>query len=167
MEAIHDGAAMRKCLFFGILLISACAQPVFEAPDGAMALTPADAMADPQRAKDRRVIWGGRVVASRNLAHSTELVVLGLPLSRSQRPQIRSRPVGRFIVRYPGYLETMVFATDRLVTVDGRVTGLETRPVGDARYDYPRVRAEAVHLWPEEGDSGPDFHFGIGIGIGR
>lgn len=158
---------MRKWLFFGVLLISACARPVFEAPEGATAITPAGAAAEPSRAEGRRVIWGGRVITSRNLAESTELVVLGLPLSRSQRPEVRSRPVGRFIVDYPGYLETMVFETGRLVTVDGRVAGLETRPVGESRYEYPRVRAEAVHLWPEDDDTGPAFRFGVGIGISR
>lgn len=166
METRQPLTAMRKWLIFAVLLVSACARPVFEAPEGATALTPADAVEDLSRAEGRRVIWGGRVVGSRNLADSTELVVLGLPLSRSQRPQVRGEPVGRFIVRYPGYLETMVYAPDRLVTVDGRVTGLETRPVGEARYPYPRVRAEAVHLWPEPGDDDSGFRFGVGIGIG-
>lgn len=157
---------MRKWLIFAALLVSACARPVFEAPEGATALTPADAVEDWPRAEGRRVIWGGRVVGSRNLAESTELVVLGLPLSRSQRPQVRREPVGRFIVRYPGYLETMVYAPDRLVTVDGRVTGRETRPVGGASYRYPLVRADDVHLWPETDDDSSGFRFGVGIGIG-
>lgn len=157
---------MGKWLIFSVLLVSACARPVFEAPEGATALTPAGAVEDLPRAEGRRVIWGGRVVGSRNLQESTELVVLGVTLSRSQRPQARGEPMGRFIVRYPGYLETVEYAPGRLVTVDGRVTGLETRPVGEARYQYPLVRAEAVHLWPETEDDGSGFQFGVGIGIG-
>lgn len=131
-----------------------------------MALTPADAVKAFPQSEGRRVIWGGRVVASRNLAEATELVVLGLPLSRTQRPQTRGAPAGRFIVHYPGYLETVVYAPDRLVTVDGRITGLETRTVGEAIYDYPMVRAEAVHLWPEGEDGRSNVHFGVGVGIG-
>lgn len=167
METRLPLTAVRKWLIFAVLLVSACARPVFEAPEGATALTPADAVEDWPRAEGRRVIWGGRVVGSRNLADSTELVVLGLPLSRSQRPRVRGEPVGRFIVRYPGYLETMVYAPDRLVTVDARVTGRETRPVGEARYQYPVVRAETVHLWPESGEDDSGFRFGVGIGIGN
>lgn len=158
---------MRKLLFLLVLPLAACARPVFEAPDGAMALTPEQAVRQLPQAEGRRVIWGGRVVASRNLADTTELVVLGLPLSRTQRPKSGAAPVGRFIAHYPGYLETVAFAPDRLVTVNARVTGSETRTVGEAPYDYPVVRAEAVHLWPEGETPGPSVHFGVGIGISK
>ncbi len=139
---------------------------MFEAPEAAADLTPAAAAADFGAARERRVIWGGRIVDARNLADSTELVVLGFPLDRSQRPRIREQPVGRFIVRYPGYLETGVYAPDRLVTVDARVVARESRPVGEASYLYPVASARAVHLWPEDGDQRPDVRFGVGIGIG-
>lgn len=158
---------MHKYLIFSALLLAGCANPVFEAPEAALELTPADAVADFPGAEGRRVIWGGRVVASRNLAEATELVVLGLPLSRTQRPRPGAAPVGRFIARYSGYLETEIFAPDRLVTVDARVTGLDVRPVGEAEYEYPVVHAEAVHLWPEGEEGGPSVHFGVGIGISR
>lgn len=156
---------MRKFLFLMVLLLPACATPVFEAPPGATALTPAAAISQLPRAEGQRVIWGGQLVSSRNLESATELVVLGYPLSREQRPRTRAAPVGRFIVRYPGYLETVEFAPGRLVTVDARLAGLETRAVGEADYRYPLVRADAVHLWPEGGREEPRVHFGVGIGI--
>lgn len=161
----------RKLLFFWVLVLTAgaltaCARPVFDPGGAATDLTPSLAAERIAAAEGRRVIWGGRIVASRNLRDSTELVVLGYPLERSQRPDTRGRPVGRFIAVYPGYLETGIFARDRLVTVDARVRGREVRPVGEASYLYPLVSAEAVHLWPEGHESGSDVHFGIGIGIG-
>lgn len=156
---------VRNLLFSGLFLLAGCASPVFRPEGAAVGLTPDDAVAQFARAEGRRVIWGGVVVESRNLAESTELVVLGFPLSRSQRPQARSKPVGRFIVRYPGYLETAVYEPDRLVTVDATVVGLDTRPVGEARYRYPVARADAVHLWPEDERSESRVRLGIGIGI--
>lgn len=157
--------AIRNFLILLALTLSACARPVFEAPQAATDLTPAAAAADIQAALERRVVWGGRIVAARNLADRTELVVLGFPLDRGQRPRTRERPVGRFIVHYPGYLETGVYAPDRLVTIDGRVVARETRPVGEASYRYAMASARAIHLWPEGEDRGPDVRFGVGIGI--
>lgn len=157
---------MRKLLFLGVLALTACASPVFDPQGVDPALTPERAVARLPAVEDRRVIWGGRIIASRNLENGTELVVLGFPLSRAQRPEIQARPVGRFIALFPGYLETGIHAPDRLVTVEGRVAGLETRRVGQARYDYPVMTADAVHLWKQGRDSRSNVHFGIGIGIG-
>ena len=157
---------MRKVLFCGLLMLAACVRPVFDPQGVDPALTPERAAARFPAVENRRVIWGGRIIASRNLENGTELVVLGFPLSRSQRPETEVRPVGRFIALYPGYLETGLHAPDRLVTVDGRVVGRDTRPVGQARYDYPVMTADAVHLWKRGREPRSDVHFGIGIGIG-
>lgn len=156
---------MRKILFILVLLATACARPVFDAQGAATGLTPRTSVAEFRSAEGRRVIWGGRIVESRNLENSTELVVLGFPLDRAQRPLPDEQPVGRFIVHYPDYLETAVFAPDRLVTVDARVADRVTRLVGQADYEYPVAAADAVHLWPEGSQSESRVHFGIGIGI--
>lgn len=155
---------MPKLLIFVVLLISACTRPVFDPAGADLALTPEQA-AGALSAQGRRVIWGGEIVESRNLADSTELVVLALPLERSQRPDRDGKPLGRFIARYPGYLETVTFEPGRLVTVPGVIRGVEERPVGEAQYRYPVLEAEAVHLWPVRSGGDVGVRFGVGIGI--
>lgn len=156
-----------KLLILLALCLSGCAVPVFD-PEGAdTALTPAAAARDAAALEGRRVIWGGEIVESRNLARVTELVVLAMPLQRSQRPDPGGEPLGRFIAMYPGYLETVKFAPGRHVTVKGTLTGAETRPVGDADYEYPVMDAAAVHLWPEDDGRDGGVRFGVGIGIIR
>lgn len=155
---------MRNVMIFMVILMAGCAQPVFDPAGTAPGLTPRFASHDPGAALDRRVIWGGEIVDARNLAHTTELVILARSLSRSQRPRAGGEPLGRFIAEYPGYLETVVFAPGREVTVLGVVDDVETRPVGESEYTYPILRTESVHLWPEQHDDG-GVRFGVGIGI--
>ena len=96
------------------------------------------------------VFWGGVIVSASNRQNYTDLVVLAYPLDSSQRPQQNKPPVGRFIARYPGYLETVVY--------------VETGTVGKAAYRYPVVKADKMYLWSDKDDS--KVHFGIGVGIG-
>lgn len=156
---------MRKLLILATLLLSACAQPVFDPSGVDPGITPARVARQPGPVQGRRVIWGGEIVASRNLAETTELVVLARPLNRAQRPQAGGPQMGRFIVHYPGYLETVVYQPGRLVTVEGRVVGRETRRVGEADYTYPQVGADSVYLWPE-GQERDRVRVGVGVGIG-
>lgn len=114
------------------------------------------------------VLWGGVLIGASNLADSTQLEVLAYPLDRTQRP-MRDRPaLGRFLVENEGYLETVDYAEGREITVLGALDGLVEGQVGEARQQWPRVRAEQLHLWREGGPGEqPRFTFGIGIGIGN
>lgn len=156
---------MRKLVFLMMLFAAGCAQPIFDPTGVDTGLTPTKAVPAFESVRGRRVIWGGEVVESRNLAHSTELVVLGRALNASQRPLPGSPQQGRFIVHYPGYLETVTYRPGRQVTIEGRLVDRQIRPVGKARYLYPVVAADSVYLWPEE-DGGSKVRFGVGVGIG-
>lgn len=103
---------------------------------------------DPGRYKGERVVLGGILLASRNLKEGTELEILQKPLSRTDEPRDVDASAGRFIARYPGYLETTVYAKDRRVTVLGKVEGRLERPIGEIVYSYPLIGIEKIHLWP-------------------
>lgn len=116
----------------------------------------------------RRVLWGGVVVEGRNAADYTELTVLAYPLDSDQEPDTRKTPLGRFLVRRPEYLETMVYAPKREITVVGSIKAIEGRTVGDTPYRYPVVEADKIHLWPPAQPSPSSrFRFGVGVGIIR
>ena len=125
-------------------------------------LTPIEAARNGEA--DDTVLWGGVIVSASNKQEYTDLVVLAYPLSSSQRPQQGKPPVGRFIARYPGYLETVVYAAGRELTVLGPLQGIETGTVGNAPYRYPIVKADKMYLWSDRDDS--KVHFGVGVGIG-
>ena len=148
-------------------LLSACASPRFDTAGVDMQLTPRAAAAD--SAQGTEVVWGGLIVASRNLSDATELEVLGYPLDREQRPQIDKPAQGRFLAIQSGYLEPADYANGRAITVKGRVEATRRGKIGEAGYTYPVVEAAQIELWPQEpvrAWGGSRVNFGIGIGIG-
>jgi outer membrane lipoprotein len=150
------------------LLSGACATP-FEAGQADTTLTPLQAAAEIDAARQRNVAWGGVIVATRNLRDSTEIEVLAYPLDRQNRPDASAKPTGRFIGIQPGYLETADYAAGRQITLVGTVTATRAGVVGEARYVYPLVSISRLHLWPKEppASNEPRFHFGIGVGVTR
>ena len=149
-------------------LIAGCASaPPFPAAGVDAALTPKAAVQAPQSALGRTVVWGGTIVRSRNLAHSTRLEVLAYPLDGGQRPESDKPAEGRFLVDKPGYLETVDYAPGRRVTVHGTVRGVHRGAVGRMPYRFPVVVADGLHLWPQGAPgSGSRIHFGVGVGVG-
>ncbi len=115
-------------------------------------------------AQGKKVMWGGVIVNATNTADHTDFSILYYPLDSAQRPDRQQSPKHRFIARYPGYLETMVYAPGREITVIGELQGAEQGKIGDAPYQFPVIKASKIHLWPLEGDS--RVHFGVGVGIG-
>lgn len=154
-------------------LLGGCASPPIETDVSAGVPSsggPLDAATEPAAtdgAKEgERVLWGGTIVGARNLGEGTELEVLAYPLDRRQRPMRGRAAAGRFLVLSDDYLETLDYAEGRLLTVLGTREGMREGRVGEARYEYPVVRAETLHLWRPEGQrQGVQPSFGIGIGV--
>lgn len=157
---------------FCFALLGACAStPKFDLEGVNRELTPARAAANIDTARNQRALWGGVIVASRNLKEATQLEVLGYPLGRNNRPQQDESPQHRFLVTHPGYLETADYAAGRLLTAVGTVAETQEGKVGEARYVYPVLKASQLHLWPRETSparsSEPQIHFGVGVIFGR
>jgi outer membrane lipoprotein len=151
-----------------LMLVGGCATtPRFDTNQTALSVTPDQALAEMDRLEGTRVLWGGVIVAARNLEKTTQLEVLGYPLDDRQRPRTDAEAQRRFLAVHEGYLETADYAQGRRVTLTGPLTGIRRGEVGDAPYTYPVVRAEDIELWPEEKPgSEPRFHFGIGVIFG-
>lgn len=96
------------------------------------------------------VRWGGSIVSVAPSANETCFEILGRELNESARPRVaRDVSAGRFLACRAGFYDPAIFEQDREVTVTGRVTGFETRRIGEYDYRYPRVAADVVYLWPE------------------
>lgn len=156
------------------LTLGACASAPFKesALEGAeRSVTPAQVLSNPQGQQGKRVVWGGQVISSQNLAGMTELTILAYPLdTRTTLPETDKASLGRFIIQQNGYLETADYAPGRQVSVVGNISGVRQANIGEASYRYPVVQAQQLHLWPKESENsnyrGSPFNFGVGIGIG-
>lgn len=148
-----------------LFLLAACAgTPVFDTSQVDNELTPQSVIAYPESSQGKLVLWGGTILEIQNLKDSTQIEILAHPLNSSQRPRQNKKPLGRFIVIQPGFLEPAIYAQGHLLTVLGKVGDSEQGKVGESNYTYAVITAEKLKLWSPRDESGQTrFHFGIGI----
>ncbi len=150
-------------MLVGVLLLaglSGCASVISK--EVRSEATPLESFAElrnePERFQGKTVILGGEIVETRNRADATTLVVLEKPLNGSDRPKDTDASGGRFLARFSEYLDPVVFAVGRKVTIAGTVTGVETENVGETPYRYVVIRGREVHLWPKYPPAPPGYY---------
>ncbi|MGH8469720.1 MAG: Slp family lipoprotein [Gammaproteobacteria bacterium] len=131
----------------------------------------ADVQNNPKAFVNRRVRWGGRIVSTKSVANKTEVEILAKAVGTDGRPEPGDVSLGRFIANSGAFLDRAIYSTDREVTVYGVLENVLMRKIGEHPYTYPLVQAIQIYLWPERRDSGdaalyPQFHFGLGVGVG-
>lgn len=158
----------RLLVLLTAVVLAACAgEPPF--PDQVLAgvdrgFTPRDAMQHPDR--EAKVMWGGMVVDAANFNDHTDFTILSYPLDKDEQPDLDQAPGPRFIARYPGYVESMVYQPNRIVTVVGTLHGVEEGKIGQATYTFPVVKTAKIFLWPADNPDSSRVHFGFGLGLG-
>jgi outer membrane lipoprotein len=105
---------------------------------------------DPQPYLGKTVLWGGVIIRSQVQMDSSLLFVRQTDLDYEKRPTHLDRSIGRFLARYPGFLDPAIYKEGRQVTVIGEVTGVEVLALDNTQYPYPVVRVKELHLWERE-----------------
>lgn len=144
---------MRWLLLLAMTLgLAGCAsnlpKPIREAPEEDVALS--TARQNPGSYMGRQVRWGGVIAGVDNRADETCLEVVGRKLESNGRPATRDGSEGRFLACASRFLDPVIYAAGRLVTVAGTLAAVETRPVGKYPYRYPVVQARTLYLWQPE-----------------
>lgn len=142
---------VRLLVLMLLFTLGACAPSMFSqyASQIKEPISLTQAKIDPGRYKGEMVIWGGRIIRVTNRQDGTYLEILQLPLSYDGRPQESDRSEGRFVALYPGFLDPAIYRENRMVTVAGRIQGLEIISIGETKHSVPLVKAEKVHLWED------------------
>ena len=156
------------CAVFAACLLAGCAASPVSKPLRLAAerdVTFERAAKGPEAFKGSLVIWGGYVVDAVNVSSGTELIVLDTPLEGDDAPTPPEASAGRFLARVDKFLDPAVYSKGARVTVAGRIAGWEMRPLGKIQYAYPVLKAEEIHLWPQEKTSSTGFQFGVGVGF--
>jgi outer membrane lipoprotein len=107
-------------------------------------------LAETDQYQGETAVLGGYIIQTRVRAKHTEVVVLQVPLTFTDRPRGKDQARGRFIVLFDGYLDPEVYARDRVVTVAGTVVGKETENEDICPYGCLVLRSRQIYLWPEE-----------------
>ncbi len=145
------------------LLASCASAPKFDVSHIDNSLAPQKIVAEPAAYQGKKVLWGGIILDTRNLADSTQIEVLGYPLDRDQLPLSNKNPMGRFLIQNKGFLDPVNYSQGRKLTVLGQVGENQQGKVGDSVYTYPVIHAEQIQLWTKKDESKTRFHFGFGI----
>lgn len=119
-----------------------------------------------QAAPEGTVNWGGRIIDIRSAGESTELEILGFPLSRSGVPDSDRDSEGRFIAVRDGFVDPLVFDKGRLITVVGRLSDIRDGYIDGRGYRWPVLLIVDLAPVPEQRRRGIVPFFSIGIGIG-
>lgn len=128
---------------------------------------PAEVADQPENYHGAEVVWGGKILAARNLADTTEVEVIAYPLDGAQRPDPNAPTEGRFIMALPGFVEPLDFPAGRFVTLRGHVDGTRAARIDERDVAFPIVADANVHLWPVNFPyDTPRVHFSFGVGVG-
>jgi len=96
----------------------------------------------------QQVRWGGKILQTDNRQDASRVTVIAFPLSGKGEPQTSAASTGRFIAIVDGFLEPLVYGSDRLITVRGRFLETESRQIGEYPYLYPLIKVDHYYLWP-------------------
>ena len=146
-----------------LILLSACASGPITTDDNFTGTTLEQAVAANESASGQ-VLWGGVILSTTNLESGTLLEVLAYPLDRRQRPMTARTAKGRFLIVEERFLEPTDYADGRSITVLGALDGSTSGNIAEAKYQFPTVKAEQLHLWrPGDRYVAPRFSIGIGL----
>jgi len=150
-------------MFIGMLL-SCGTTPDFDSSLADPSLSPEAVIKEPELHRGKLALWGGIILQTQNLKTTTQIEVLAYPLDDDNEPLIKNMPLGRFIIDHKGFLEPMIYAQGRTITVMGTISEVKQALVGASTLSYPVLSARQLHLWPAyDKRSRSTFHFGIGI----
>jgi outer membrane lipoprotein len=109
--------------------------------------------ADPDTFKGKLVLLGGTIAQTSSTGQGTVIEVVQKPLDYWGKPKRTDRTGGRFLVVSAGYLDAMIFAPGREITMAAEVQGTRSKALDEMEYSYPVVLARELKLWERERQS--------------
>jgi outer membrane lipoprotein len=98
--------------------------------------------------KNVSVRWGGVIIDVENEEEFSLVQALFYPLDYLGRPQLDEPHGGRFVIKSTEFLDPVIYAKDREITVVGTLNGSIERTVGKKGIHVPLLLSAAIYLWP-------------------
>lgn len=94
--------------------------------------------------------WSGVIAKVQNNASNTRLEIVYFPASAGGRPQVSDQTPGRFVAYVKGFVDPLVYAQGKQITVLGALAAPEAGKVEQYQYLFPVIQDAAVYLWPKK-----------------
>lgn len=141
---------MKPYLLLSCLLLGSCASMPQAMKDARVVdISYAQASQNIDSYKDAPVRWGGVIIDVENEENFSFVQALFYPLNYSGRPQLDELHGGRFVIKSTQFLDPVIYAKDRKITVVGTLNGEIERTVGKRIIRIPLILSTATHLWPK------------------
>ncbi|HEX9019782.1 MAG TPA: Slp family lipoprotein [Nitrospirota bacterium] len=102
---------------------------------------------DPDAFGGKLLILGGTIDQITNEKQGTLIEVVQKQLDYWGKPQRTQKAGGRFLAFYPGFLDPMVYAPGRDITVAGVVQGTTSPMLENRQFNYPVLLMKEIRLW--------------------
>jgi outer membrane lipoprotein len=158
--------ARHNFLWLALILLSGCApvlsQAVIDASNPNVSLE--ELQRNPERFEGMSVLFGGTIIQTGNDNAGSWVELLQRPLGHRLEPKLTDETGGRLLLKSNDIWDDQIFSKGRKITLVGKVTGTETRTVGETSYEYPVLLVTEYHLWKEgRARIGPDVQFSFGL----
>lgn len=142
----------RVCLsLIALLVLSSCAHVISQDLRSQALDVPFEAVrANVLRYNGSIFIWGGFIVETKTQDGDTWVEVVQNPIDRQGNVINTDVSGGRFLARYKGYLDPLIYEAGRKVTVAGVLQGSRKKSLDGADYLYPVLEVLEIYLWQEE-----------------
>jgi outer membrane lipoprotein len=94
--------------------------------------------------------WSGVIASVKNNATNTRLEIVYFPAGSGGRPQISDQTPGRFVAYVQGFVDPLVYAQGKPITVLGQLAAPESGHVEQYQYLFPVIQDATVYLWPKK-----------------
>ena len=105
---------------------------------------------DPESYKGKLIVLGGIITQTIPVKQGVLIEVLQKPLDYWGKPRRTDASGGKFLVYNAAYLDPLVYAPEREITVAAEVEGAHSKALADIDSGYPVLLARELKLWPRE-----------------
>jgi len=141
---------MKPYLFLSCLLLGACTSMPQAMKDARVVdISYAVASQNIDSYKDVPVRWGGIIIDVENEENFSLVQALFYPLNYFGRPKLNGLYGDRFVIKSTEFLDPVIYAKGREITVVGTLNGDIERTVGKRIIRVPLILSTAIYLWPK------------------
>ncbi len=147
-------------LIMSFLLLAGCAHVISEESRNLVDPTIQfqNLRTNPDSFVGKYVMLGGTVAGVQNNKDGSQLEVVQSPLESDDLPEeVSHSSGGRFLATSSHFLDPIVYATGRRVTVVGKVLGKKTLPIDQIEYTYPMIAIREIHVWSKSELAQPQY----------